>query len=464
VIKNRNKYLLIPFIGILLGTLTYLLPVFLILFILFGAIILFLLNTNSEDRPILTKIVFIGLALRCAFSFFTIINLKLIRLEPAEHPIIFKVIGHTVQLFRDFHREVLNSINMVKYFADKSGLLSLEEIAVEGHSSFLHLGAYIQGFLNYILGESVLNLFVYPLLSIWVVIVVYFLAKEFFNKNVAILASLIVAFLPSLIIWSSINIRMSITIASLAIIGLFSAKFRKSNKVRYLVMVAIALALVYMAKDKIILPTSVITVFILLTSIKINKIMKNTIFFIIVIISLYYIMENHSLTTRPPKVILKLITHQRDFATYASGSNYKIYDEYVYLEDIEKSEKIYIKTVIKALPKGVAYFLFSPFPWKITNTLRLYSYPQILLNYFMFPFFILGILIGLRYSYDATYCMLLLFIFFTIIYSLSMGNVGTVARHRDLVSPFFFIFASAGICNLLGCLEVPKEEKTKDLE
>ncbi len=456
MIKAKIDYLKLIFIGVVFGALIFLKPIILLLSFMTLGIVIFLWRTKPTEKTTLAKIVVLGLILRMLFSFVALIYMPLFNIYYPEPPLFMKAIGHTLQLFRDFHREILNGINLGKYFAGGYGDLFLsevlKEVAVEGKTSFLHIGAYIQGLLNFIFGESALNILVYPLLGVWSIVLVYYLTKEVYDRNAAIIASFVLAILPSFIIWDCINIRMSISILCLLLINWSVLKFRRCNHIKYLIPLFIAILFFSTAKDKFFMPITLITILILFLSINFKRPLKKILITLTIAIFLLLIKTNPLVKSKIHTTILNIIINQKSFYLYESGNNYKIYPEFVYHENLEKisSSKITALTLLKALPKGSAYFLFAPFPWAVTNTLRLYSYPQILFWYFMFPFAIWGILIGLRRNRADTSLILLFLLFWIMLFSLTMGNEGTAARHRDFVSPFFYIFASVALCYLLG--------------
>jgi hypothetical protein len=442
------KYLLI---GASLGLLVSLRPIFLLLIVLLIILEAFLAKINPEERTFLIRIVVIALILRLLFAFIAIAYIPLMYIDTRDHPVILRTLGHTIQLFRDFHREFLNGINLSRYFAGQYGDVSLKEVAREGMTSFLHLGAYIQAFLNLIFGQSLLNILVFPFISVLMVIIGYYLAKEIFNKKVAMLSSFLLAVVPSFIIWSCTNIRMSIGIISMLTIGLSLMKFSKANRLKFLLLLATSSFLLCLAKDRFAGPLLLIIIPALFLCLKIE--FGKKILISILLLALFSPIAWHQrrlIDNKAQRLITDIISNQKSFATYVTGSNYKIYDEFIYSSDISKIGRISPFLLIKALPKGMAYFLFTPFPWRIYNALRLYSYPQIMFWHFSVVFSLIGTLAGLRYRFNQFLPLLMFLAFWVVLLSLVMGNEGIAARQRDLIAPFFYILASAGVIHLLG--------------
>jgi hypothetical protein len=97
------------------------------------------------------------------------------------------------------------------------------------------------------------------------------------------------------------------------------------------------------------------------------------------------------------------------------------------------------------LPIGLAYFLFSPFPWQITSLLKAISLPEMLFLYWLTPSILRGLRWTFRRRFQESSQMLLLTGLIAASYALSSGNVGTMYRHRAQALVFFLIFAALGM-------------------
>ncbi|GEM_PF-2257525 len=101
--------------------------------------------------------------------------------------------------------------------------------------------------------------------------------------------------------------------------------------------------------------------------------------------------------------------------------------------------------IVLGMGRAVLHYLFEPFPWKISNVFQWFSYPQLIVWYALFPFAVIGMIQGLRKRQENTFALILAAVIFTGIGSLANGNIGTVFRLRDMVTPFFLIFGCAGL-------------------
>ncbi|MDP1853068.1 MAG: glycosyltransferase family 39 protein [Candidatus Omnitrophota bacterium] len=444
--KLPYKYIIL---GILFGIICFLKPIIFLLVSIVAIFMVFISGTDSSDRIVLRRLVIVALVSRFLFTAIAIFSVPALE-GHFKGAFMENVIGHNLQLFRDFHREILNGRHLADYFLGKYADAPMKEVAHSGATTFLNVGAYFRAWLNLIFGESILNSFVFPLISVVTVIFAYYLAKEIFNRKAAVVFSSMMAVLPSFVVWSCINMRTSIGIIAMLISGYGLIKFSKENNFKFLIYLIFGASMINFAKDKFFVPFIAIIPWLLFLCFKIKfwkKVIVSILMFVLVACAVERIPFARN---RVQSLFVDMLSRQKSFAVYEHGSNYAIYDDFFYQQDLKKVGYVSPLVFIKALPKGVAYLLFSPFPWKINNQLRLFSYPQIILWYFLFLFSLVGILLGLRYRLQMVLPILIFSAYWIILLALTMGNEGIAARQRDLVLPFFYLFASAAILHFLG--------------
>jgi 4-amino-4-deoxy-L-arabinose transferase-like glycosyltransferase len=100
---------------------------------------------------------------------------------------------------------------------------------------------------------------------------------------------------------------------------------------------------------------------------------------------------------------------------------------------------------LSALPVGLVYLLFAPFPWAITGIRQALTAPETLVWYALMPAFVKGVGMAVRRQFRAVLPILVFAVSLTLAYALMQGNVGTAYRQRTQVTMFFFIFMGAGI-------------------
>ncbi|MBW3534813.1 MAG: glycosyltransferase family 39 protein [Gemmatimonadetes bacterium] len=100
---------------------------------------------------------------------------------------------------------------------------------------------------------------------------------------------------------------------------------------------------------------------------------------------------------------------------------------------------------LQFLPVGLAFFLLSPFPWQLGSTLSVMTLPEQILWYALLPMVAYGAWFLVRERFNRTAPTLLFLLLTMSIYALVEGNAGTAYRHRAQLVVFMLVFAAAGI-------------------
>jgi 4-amino-4-deoxy-L-arabinose transferase-like glycosyltransferase len=100
---------------------------------------------------------------------------------------------------------------------------------------------------------------------------------------------------------------------------------------------------------------------------------------------------------------------------------------------------------LAALPTGLMYLLFAPFPWAVSGLRQALVLPETLVWYALMPAFVRGVVFALKRQFRAVLPILVFAVSLTAAYALMQGNVGTAYRQRAQVTMFFFIFMGVGL-------------------
>ena len=98
-----------------------------------------------------------------------------------------------------------------------------------------------------------------------------------------------------------------------------------------------------------------------------------------------------------------------------------------------------------ALPVGLVYLLFAPFPWAISGLRQALAMPETLVWYALMPAFVRGLAYAVRHRLREILPILVFATTLTAAYAIMQGNVGTAYRQRTQVSMFFFVFMGVGL-------------------
>jgi len=110
--------------------------------------------------------------------------------------------------------------------------------------------------------------------------------------------------------------------------------------------------------------------------------------------------------------------------------------------------------VLAALPVGLVYLLFAPFPWSISGVRQLLTLPETLVWYSLMPSLVRGLVHLMRTRFRAVLPIVVFAATLTTAYAIFQTNVGTAYRQRTQVTMFFFIFMGVG-------LELKREQRLR---
>jgi hypothetical protein len=100
---------------------------------------------------------------------------------------------------------------------------------------------------------------------------------------------------------------------------------------------------------------------------------------------------------------------------------------------------------LAALPTGLLYLLFAPFPWALRGVRQMLTLPETLVWYALWPALLRGLWQTLRHRLRPALPILVFAASLTVAYAIFQGNVGTAYRQRTQVTMFYFIFMAAGL-------------------
>ncbi len=128
----------------------------------------------------------------------------------------------------------------------------------------------------------------------------------------------------------------------------------------------------------------------------------------------------------------KVQVSRSDLATSASGFEPK--------ENVSTTQG-----ALAALPRGVLYLLFAPFPWSIRGLRQALTLPETLVWYALWPALFRGLAYTIRHKFRDALPILVFAAALTCAYGVFQGNIGTAYRQRTQVTMFYFIFMAVGL-------------------
>jgi hypothetical protein len=261
----------------------------------------------------------------------------------------------------------------------------------------------------------------------------YNLANGLLGSGVARRTALFAAFLPSLVLWSSLNIRdMWVVYLILLVCSKSVALLDRYSHSALFALVA-GIFLVTLFRPYLVYAAALPPIVALLTARR-GQFGRGFVVAMVVGIAIVTIAQ-HGGTQEAERVMdLETLVMLRQGMTHQAASAF--------------GEGVDISTpanALRFLPVGLAYFLFSPFPWQITSPMKMSTVPEMALIYWLTPAMLRGLKYIVRHRLRACFPVLLLTSLLAISYALGSGNVGTLYRHRSQAIIFLMLFASVGL-------------------
>jgi 4-amino-4-deoxy-L-arabinose transferase-like glycosyltransferase len=281
--------------------------------------------------------------------------------------------------------------------------------------------------------------------------IIFMCAHHIFGSlRVSRIAALFVAFYPSLILWSSQGLKDGPIVFLLALIMLATLKLGERLQTKYFVVLALSLAglislrfyIFYMAV------AAVVGSFLIgmrpLTS---QSLARQFVVVVGIGLVLTYFGVLRRASAQLEVINLQMVqTTRADLAGSAQSG---------FGKEIDVSTT---SGALTAIPVGVVYLLFAPFPWQLTNLRQSITLPEMLVWWASFPLLVLGAWFTVKFRLRQALPILIFTTMLTLAYSIFQGNVGTAYRQRSQILVFYFIFVAVGAVLLREQQEDSREQ------
>ena len=273
--------------------------------------------------------------------------------------------------------------------------------------------------------------------NIMAFLLVFYLAKEIFSAKAAKIAAAVFAFFPSVVLWSvSFGVDMLVISGLLAFFFFLLRAFKGRSWVWFFAGVFFLIPVWTVRKFVVFLALiAALPVLAAMTPPALRKRLIAVLFLIIAVTGTFLFFSG----SRTAEIFLKEKTsemiQEQKAASLDDESGYLIFPEHCYT-----GVACGPGDVLKAYLKGMGYAVLSPFPWRIESKSQLAAYPQMILWYLMLPFTIYGFYAGFKKNPRAATALFLFSFSVFSVMALLEGNIGSVFRHRDMVTPFLLIF------------------------
>lgn len=314
------------------------------------------------------------------------------------------------------------------------------------------MGNYQIGFITYLYAVIYSAFGYYPLminfinciLGVLIGYINYLIALKIFGRKSAYITLIITLFFPSLFIWSTFTkLKDTLYIFSLILFLYLLIKFITKKRPYQVLPILFLVPLIELIRKRTMPLLMLIFVISLLFTIIIRSRRKITVILIVIgFISLIKFKGPNILTmSRIRASADEAISYHRGSA-FSGGVVYKL------RSDMYDVTKFKLSDYIIFYSKGLFHFFFEPLPTHILSNSILIFYPQQIVWDFAMLFVLLGIVFSIKNrKLESGYILIYLFVMSSG-FALAGANIGTLVRHRDVITPVVIIFSSVGITSL----------------
>jgi 4-amino-4-deoxy-L-arabinose transferase-like glycosyltransferase len=268
--------------------------------------------------------------------------------------------------------------------------------------------------------------------------VIFLCSRQIFqNVRVAKIATLAVAFFPSLVLWSSQGLKDGPIVFLLAVVMLATLRLGERFSTKYLFVMLFALYGLLCFRFYIFYMTvaAVGGAFVIgMRPVSSRSLARQVVIVLAMGIGLTYMGVLRTADAQF-EVYGDLDAVQRSRADLVRSANSG------FGQDVDVSTA---SGALSAVPLGMAYLLFAPFPWQLASLRQSITLPEMLAWWAAFPLLVMGIWFTIKYRLRQALPILLFTTMLTLAYSIFQGNVGTAYRQRSQILVFYFIFAAVG--------------------
>lgn len=443
---SQNKNTMVILLGFILGLLLFFSPGSVFIFSV-ALLVLFFINRigENDERRFLSLLFSIALSSRIIVSllsmFIAIYIGKILNYAHMGYPDY-----STPYLVDDSGYYTLRGLFNSMYWLNKPmHPITIEAMVTNpyGATGYIYLLATFFTLFGY---SPIASRFINCLLGALIAILIYSIVRNIFGKKPAVLSSILVAFWPSLFFWSITNLKET-SLIFLAYLMIWSAiKFHSTKRFYYLILISLSILAQFSIRrayiEFIYLNVIIVLLYFLLVFI-LNLYRKKRFFFIAVssLASLFFILIfKENLYLLFSSMLQKAIVFYQ--GTISEGG---IYYQFLSTEQPVKLNMGYLE-FLTVLSKAWTHMLLEPFPWRFIHSKSIFlTMPQMLLWYFLMPFFAIGALISVRYRLRQASILFLYFFIIASALAITGANIGTIFRFRDIVTPVVLVFSSIGL-------------------
>jgi hypothetical protein len=268
------------------------------------------------------------------------------------------------------------------------------------------------------------------------VLYAYRLGIAVYDRAVARVVASWVGVFPSLVLWSSLNMRDVWLALTILIIVYHTLQLR--DRFSILSLLPIFLGLLWLNFNRFYLVGVMGLVVVCILAMGRFRHMIRNLFLLFVVLAGMVMLH----------IVLGLGEKAIDYADMTTIAQYrqKLGGKYTgnsgYLTELDATNPLVLVILI---PLGLVYFLFSPFPWQIRGMRQILTLPEMVVWYLAVPFVAQAVARALRAREPRELGLLTALTWITVAYCIGSVNMGAAYRYRAQIIVFYLLFGAAGL-------------------
>lgn len=299
---------------------------------------------------------------------------------------------------------------------------------------------YLIGIIYRMIGQNMLAIqFINAVLGAATAPVIFLIAQTIFgNLRVSRIATFFVAFFPSMVLWSCQGLKDGPIVFMLALAVLLTLRLGEKFSVMNAALLGITLATLTTFRFYLfyMIVAAIVGAFTIgMREFSAISFVRQLLIVVGIGLALTYmgVIRTANLQFEYYSDLTVVQRSRIDLATTANSG---------FGEDVDVSTA---SGALQAVPTGIVYLLFAPFPWQLQSLRQSITLPEMLVWWACFPFLVMGFWFTFRYRLKQSFVIFIFTTMLTIAYSIFQGNVGTAYRQRAQILVFYFIFVAVGI-------------------
>lgn len=282
-------------------------------------------------------------------------------------------------------------------------------------------------------------------------VIIFLCAHQVFtNVRVARIASIFVAFYPSLVLWSSQGLKDGPIVFFLALAIFATLKLGAKLSVTHIAVLIVAMLCLLSLRFYVfyMVAAAIGGAFVIgMQSVSALSFARQFAAVIIIGLAFTYVGVTRSASIQFEQYgsLERVQLSRLDLARSAESG---------FGRDVDVSTT---SGAISTIPLGMLYLLFAPFPWQVASLRQSITIPEMVIWWSSFPLLVVGMWFAIRYRLRMISPILIFTVMLTLAYSIFLGNVGTAYRQRAQLLVFYFIFVAVGFV----LIKEKREEKKR---